>query len=418
MNTIKDYASYMKIGFSLCPDADREKIEKAFSLMESIGELLSGSEEEEVETILLFLDFYPFLSLCGCSSIASANLYPEDSETKSIGKYEVFKKVSLANHTLNGLITLNDLFSRITDTGLYLKVHSSRYHLSPGDYFHLLVAYLYHDVGKSPVILNSLGTPAEEYRKADHAFVSGQLLLSLKHELEEHQIKVSETSFNKIYLPVVSHHQKTTDPFCILLKYIDHKTREREMQSAGVVMPMKETEVKTGPENKYTATPEATKRELDSFWEIPDELFDAFYYGVIYKLLPKKRKFKDRLYYTYFHHPPNVYVASYHLQSLLRYITNKAGVMFPELENDENSLTIARQMIRKARERGFIKDPLFSKDLLAGWWYKVKLRNGETLKFFGFPLYLGDRAKPDSLVVEVVPMTREEIEEQKRSKRK
>lgn len=414
---IGSYISHLKVGFSLCRDVDKQKIELAFASTLQIAEKIKEEDVKSVETALLFLDFYPFLSLCGCSSIASANLYPEDIETKTLGHYEVLKQVSLTNHILGGLIQLGRLFDGIIDGSIFKKINEVRIELTAKDYFLLMVSYLYHDVGKSPQILHSVFRSTEDYRKTDHAFASGQLLLYLRHELGRHGTAIPDSLFHSIYLPVIEHHQRPTTLLSMVLKYIDHKTREVELQLGKTRLgKIQEVSPEGEDEDKVVVSPAQVKQELDMLSQIPDSLMRAFVYGSIHKLLPKRRRMQGKVFQTYIHFPPSVYVGSFHVKYLLLYVAKKAGVVLPALE-EMDDMSVARLLIRKAREEGYIKENMFQRDLLAGWWYKVKTREGRELFFFGFPLYVGERlVKADTHIVDIRPLSKEEIEQMKKAK--
>ena len=400
---IKRLSEDLKSVFSLCPEVDTSMLH-VFDHMSYMSRFLRDEDMLEAETLLYFLDQYPIWFLCGYSSIASQNIYPEDPETKALGKFEIFARIPLVNHILHGLYQLNLLFGNITESGTYIKVFQKRILVRPIDYFFLLVAYLYHDVGKSPSILEEFGFTEEEYRKSDHAFVSGRYLTSRRVELQSQGIRIPDSIFAKIYNPVVSHHQKPSDNLSLILKYVDQRAREWEAERfSGELLSLQTLEV----QKREEAPSEETK------WDIPDDLFRIFHTGLIAKLLPRKKEYRGVRQITYFHFPPNIYVASYHVQFLLKKVAENTGRIYPFLEDESEIYTVARQVIRKYRGLGFIKDEKFKKDLLCGWWYKVRTRKGVTFNFFGFPIDVGDQAVPDTFVVEVTPMTSEEIKKLK-----
>lgn len=420
---LEDVTEFLKEGFLLCPEVSEEEVD-VFDFIPKMTSLLKEEDEYTINLLFHFIDMYPFTSLQGCSSIASANLYENDMERQMIGSYEVFVKVPLAVHTLNGIRELNRVFSRSTELGINVKVGEKRYHLATVDYFHLLVAYLYHDIAKSPVVLFSMGYNETEYRKSDHAFFSGQYLAHLKRDFEEHGIEVPESLFMKLYVPVVSHHQRPVDPHAILLKYIDQKAREYESQKFGSgivnVPAFSPSSEETDSEIKRKIK-EGIKSKIDHI-EVPDDLIGVVLNSAVKGIRPRKRetvrtidgrKVKVRE-ITYIRFPPKIYFASFHIQFLLRHHARKLGMMVPDLHDERAKLDIARYVIRKLRTLGYIKEKEFSDDYLAGWWYEVTARNGKKYYFFGFPVQPPTAmTSRDTSITEVRPLTKEELQQKK-----
>lgn len=406
---IEETIPFLKQGFLLCEEVSQEDV-SVFDFIEKIIPLLREEDFYTMDHLLHFIDVYPFLYLCGCSSIASANLYENDTEAKLLGQYKVYSQIPLAKHILHGIQELNKLFSRIGSTGLLIRVGEKRFQLSAIDYFYLLIGYLYHDIAKSPIVLDVMGYAEQDYRKSDHAFFSGQYLVSIRRDLEDHGIEIPENIFLKLYIPVVSHHQRPSDTHAILLKYIDHKAREYESQKFGGIFPsLAVTEVEGQDTAEKIRRKLAIKEEVDSVWEIPDEIVHLLYKGLTLGALPKKRKYQERQQVLYVRFPPRIYVASFHVQFLLDHIARKVEEHIDILKNKEESYLVTRYVIRKFREMGYIDDSRFRDDFLLGWWYKMKFRSGNGLLFFGFPITPGESFTQDRYIVDVTPLSREEI---------
>lgn len=386
---IMETIPFLKKGFLLCQEVEEEDV-RVFDFIGEVANFLREEDHSVLDCLLYFIDMYPFLYLCGYSSIASQNLYENDTETKTLGQYKVYAQIPLTQHILHTIHELNKLFSRIGDTGILVKIGDRRIQLTAVDYFYLLVSCLYHDVAKSPMIIGSMGYEQQEYRKSDHAFFSGQYLISIKRDLEEHGVEIPENVFSKVYVPVVSHHQRPTSAHAILLRYIDHRAREYESQKFGSVFaPLSSEEVDT-----------------DFGWEIPEDLILLLKEGLVIGGLPRKRK--QQILYVRF--PPAIYVASYHVQHLLDHLARSTGKVIPVLQAKEHSFSITRYVIKKFRKMGYVQDPKFQDDYLCGWWYRITFRDGKTFFFFGFPITPQEPLPPDGNVVDVRPLTKEEME--------
>ncbi len=425
MNDVVHYITetipFLKKGFLLCQEVEEEDV-KVFDFIDKIVHYLRDEDYYTIDHLLHFIDMYPFLFLCGCSSIASQNLYENDTETKLLGQYKVYAQIPLARHILHTVQELNKLFSRIGDTGILVKIGDKRIQLTAVDYFYLLIGCLYHDIAKSPITLSSMGYSEQDYRKSDHAFFSGQYLVSIRRDLEEHGVEIPENIFLKIYVPVVSHHQRPTDTHAILLKYIDHKAREYESQKFGGILPSSLQNTSFTNPAESIQKKMKIKEEIDTIWEISDDLIHLLYQGLVIGGLPKKRRIyttkiengqkvkKEVKQILYVHFPPTIYVASYHIQYLLDHLASNIGKIIPILQQKEHSFTITRYVIKKFRKMGYIQDPKFQDDYLSGWWYKMTLRNGRTLLFFGFPLIPQEPIESDKNIVDVHPLTKEEME--------
>ncbi|WP_457601590.1 hypothetical protein [Hydrogenivirga sp.] len=418
---ITETIPFLKKGFLLCQEVGEGDV-KVFDFIETVAQFLREEDHYTIDYLLHFIDMYPFFFLCGCSSIASQNLYENDAETKLLGQYRVYASIPLAKHILHTVQELNKLFAKIGDTGIFVKIGERRIQLTALDYFYLLIGCLYHDIAKSPATLSSMGYSEQDYRKSDHAFFSGQYLVSIRRDIEEHGVEIPENTFLKLYIPVVSHHQKPTDTtHAILLKYIDHKAREYESQKyGGVSPPLSETDPVDRLQKKIQI-----KNELDTLFEISDDLIHLLYKGLVLGELPKARRNskmvwengkkirKETKQLTFVRFTPKIYVASYHVPFLLNHIAKNIVEVIPILEDKNRFLEIARFVIRKFRERGYIDDPKFKDDYLSGWWYKMKLRKGGDMLFFGFPMSPGEPVESDSAIVEVSPLAKQELDEYK-----
>jgi len=370
------------------------------------GSLLEA-EKELADTLLLFLEFFPRDKLEKYSSIASRNLYPKDVEIRELSSvYDKLSKVRLLEHIENVVSELDKLYERFSqELGLTVHIGNRRIELDGFDYFILLISAYYHDVGKSPEVLKELGYSFEEYRKNDHAFWSGEYLKKVRKEVEEFfGVEVRDDVFQRVYNAVVMHHsQVPKDKYGLVLKELDKKARERELQSMNSVLSVKE-------EKKYLSRDELLSITL------PEELVNAFLEKVSSK--SEMRKSGDVTYY-FFYHPPYVYVNSLLVREILLQVIREKGVKIRDknlvafLTDKNNTFFVAQVLVKELIKKDLVKDV---KEGYGGRYYLITERNGNEKLFFGIPIIAGNlknfyNLKPSLRVVSVKPLKPEEVRE-------
>jgi len=384
------------------------------NVQESVYESLREGEKELANILLSFTDFFPREKLEGCSSIASKNIYPKDEEIKELGSvYDKLSRVSLLEHIFHVREELDTLFSRYSkDVGLSIHIGDKRLGLDGIDYFILLVAVLYHDVGKSPEILRELGYTFEEYRKSDHAFWSGEYLKRVKKEIEEfYGVKVPEEVFSKIYSAVVSHHSLVPkDKYGLVLKELDKKARERELHFLNTTLKVEE-------KKKFL-----TEEEL-SVISFPEEIIKTFIEYISQKA-DKRFKNDGKTVFYWFYHPPYIYVNSLLVRKILLDALNEKGISLKDkqlvklLSSKENSVYVAQALVKDLYYREYVKDV---KPPFGGRYYLITQRDGTESLFYGIPI-LAEKTpnffnlKPSLQVVSVKPLSKRELEEIKKLK--
>ena len=383
-------------------------------IQDSVYENLRESEKELANILLSFIDFFPREKLEGYTSIASKNLYPKDEEIKELASvYDKLSQVSLLDHISHVKEELDNLFSLYSkDVGLSIHIGDKRIELDGIDYFILLVAVLYHDVGKSPEILRELGYTFEEYRKSDHAFWSGEFLKKVKEEIEEfYGVKVPEEVFSKIYNAVVSHHSLVPkDKYGLVLKELDKKARERELHSLNATLKVEERK-------KFLS-----EEEL-SVISFPEEVIRTFIEYVSQKA-DKRFKSDEKTFFYWFYHPPYIYVNSLLVRKILLDALNGKGISLKDkqlvklLSDKENSVYVAQILVKELYEKGYVKDV---KPPFGGRYYLITQRDGTESLFYGIPILVEKtpnffNLKPSLQVVSVKPLSKRELEEIKKLK--
>jgi len=383
------------------------------NLEKKIYKSLNESEKEIANALLGFVDFFPSEKLEGYSSIASKNLYPKDTEIVELKSvYDKLSQVSLLEHISHVKEELDNLFSKYSkEFGVSLRVGDKRIELEGLDYFILLVAVLYHDVGKSPEILKELGYTFEEYRKSDHAFWSGEYLKRIKREVEDfYGIDVSEEVFSKVYSAVVSHHSLVPkDKYGIVLKELDKKSREKELLSLNVALKVEEDKKRF-----------LSEEEL-SIFSLSDEILEAFVSYISSK--PEKRyRNNGKTTFYWFYHPPYIYVNSLMVRKVLFDAISEKGISLKDkelvklLSDREKAVYVAQVLVKYLYEKEYVKDV---KPPFGGRYYLMTQRDGTESLFYGIPILAYKtpnffKLKPSTQVISIKPLSKQELEEIKK----
>lgn len=344
-------------------------------LKTALNLLREGKMEEE--DVWFFSDISsatdPLQLFHGQSSIALWNLVEEDERKDLGGVYELFARVTLAQHTANLLYRLERVMSN--PTGSVRVPAGGYYSFSHSDFVDLFIGAVVHDVGKSEFLLEELGQD-HAYRKVDHAYLSADWFLSILEDLGGDYRKRIE----RIASAVRSHHSQVSrsQRLEFELRALDQMARASELEEL--------EGVKAGIER---GTWRKIERE-DLRGEVPAEVMEK----AISYMVEKGSDFTYRngkRYFAFFVFGSTLYVDAFYMVDLLQKY-GVAGLRSGDVRSVIPAINTLRAMRRLPQElRGNLP-----------WWYEVRFRNGARGRMLTIPILLSpSRVRPHEWVVEV-----------------
>lgn len=314
----------------------------------------------------------------GQSSIAIWNLQKEGDERKDLGGvYELFSRISLAQHTANLLYQLERVISNPTGS---VRVPAGGYYtFSHSDFVDLFIGAVVHDVGKSEFLLEELGED-HAYRKVDHANLSADWFLSITSDIGDYRKRIE-----RIASAVRSHHSQVSrsQRMEFELRALDQMARAKELEE------LEKAGVKAGVER---GTWKKIERE-DLRGEVPSEVMEK----VISYMLEKGSDFTYRngkRHFAFFVFGSVLYVDAFYMIDILQKY-GVAGLRSGDVRSVIPTINTLRAMRRLPQElRGNLP-----------WWYEVRFRNGARGRMLTIPILLSPEeaswVRPHEWVVEV-----------------